>query len=72
LCFNYREVFEKSEGARSKKGTGAKLLIEALSGRWSYDTDRREKEPFGTTSPTRFLWLLPAFTLERARLKTSR
>ena len=24
-------------------GTGAKLLIEALSGRWSYDTDRREK-----------------------------
>ena len=23
--------------------TGAKLLIEALSGRWSYDTDRREK-----------------------------
>jgi len=31
-------------------GTGAKLLI----GRWSYDTDRRNKEPFGTTSPTRF------------------
>jgi hypothetical protein len=24
-------------------GTGAKLLIEALSGRWSYDTERREK-----------------------------
>ncbi|HXQ34215.1 MAG TPA: hypothetical protein VN843_09395 [Anaerolineales bacterium] len=24
-------------------GIGAKLLIEALSGRWSYDTDRREK-----------------------------
>jgi hypothetical protein len=24
-------------------GTGAKLLIEALSGRWSYDTDRRDK-----------------------------
>jgi hypothetical protein len=24
-------------------GTAAKLLIEALSGRWSYDTDRREK-----------------------------
>ena len=24
-------------------GTGAKLFIEALSGRWSYDTDRREK-----------------------------
>jgi len=23
--------------------TDAKLLIEALSGRWSYDTDRREK-----------------------------
>jgi len=24
-------------------GTGPKLLIEALSGRWSYDTDRWEK-----------------------------
>jgi hypothetical protein len=24
-------------------GTGAKLLIEALSGRWSYDTERRDK-----------------------------
>jgi len=24
-------------------GTGATLLIEALSGRWSYDTERREK-----------------------------
>jgi hypothetical protein len=24
-------------------GTAAKLLIEALSGRWSYDTDRRDK-----------------------------
>jgi hypothetical protein len=24
-------------------GIGAKLLIEALSGRWSYDTERREK-----------------------------
>ena len=24
-------------------GTGAKLLIEALSGRWSYETDRRDK-----------------------------
>jgi len=24
-------------------GTGAKLLIEALSGRWSYYTDRREQ-----------------------------
>jgi hypothetical protein len=23
--------------------TGAKLLIEALSGRWSYDTERRDK-----------------------------
>ena len=25
-------------------GTGAKLLIEALSGRWSYDTERRDKK----------------------------
>jgi len=24
-------------------GTGAKLLIEALSGRWSYDRERRDK-----------------------------
>ena len=24
-------------------GTGAKLLIEALSGRWSYNTNRRDK-----------------------------
>jgi hypothetical protein len=55
LCINYREVFEKSEGARSNKwppragtllqidGTGAKLLIEALSGTMSYETDRRDK-----------------------------
>jgi hypothetical protein len=27
-------------------GTGAKLLIEALSGRWSYDTDRRDTKRF--------------------------
>jgi hypothetical protein len=25
-------------------GIGAKLLIEALSGRWSYETDRRDKK----------------------------
>ena len=25
-------------------GTGAKLLIEALSGRWSYDAERRDKK----------------------------
>jgi len=35
-------------------GTGAKLLIEALSGRWSYDTIGGKKERFGTTSLTRF------------------
>jgi hypothetical protein len=29
--------------SRQIDGTGAKLLIEALSGHWSYDTDRREK-----------------------------
>jgi hypothetical protein len=43
LCINYRGVFEKSEEGALEKGTGAKLLIEALSGRWSYDTERREK-----------------------------
>jgi hypothetical protein len=35
-------------------GTGAKLLIEALSGRWSYDTDRRDK---------RTVWYHDAFSL---------
>ncbi|MET0585982.1 MAG: hypothetical protein ABW099_13970 [Candidatus Binatia bacterium] len=43
MCINYRGVFEKSEEGALEKGTGAKLLIEALSGRWSYDTERREK-----------------------------
>ena len=38
-------------------GTDAKLRIEALSRPWSFDTDRREKEPFGITSPTRFRFL---------------
>ncbi len=34
--------------------TEARLLVEALSGRWSYEQDRRETSaPFGTTSPMR-------------------
>jgi hypothetical protein len=37
------EFSRSPKRARSKKGTGAELLIEALSGRWSYDTERREK-----------------------------
>ena len=32
----------------------AKVLIEALSGRWSYDQDRRDKRTVGFMSPTRF------------------
>ena len=32
----------------------AKLLIKGRSGRWSYDTDRGKKEPFGIMSPMRF------------------
>ncbi len=39
-------------------GTGAKLLIEALSGRWSYDTDRREKR-------TVWYYVANAFSLSR-------
>jgi hypothetical protein len=40
----------------------AKLIIEALSGRWTYESKRRERSRFGTTSLTLFPCWYRAFT----------